>query len=307
MTTDAPLAPAPPPVAGAAASERALRLLELEVTRKLDGLVHGDHLSFALGTGSEPNEGQIYQPGDDVRRIDWNLTARSGDVHVRNTIAERELETWFVVDGTASLDYGTARQEKRDLAASVVGAFGFLVVRAGNRVGALVFDGTSTKVVPPRSGRSAVLDLVVRLDRRERSSGGEATLAGALRHVRHLASKRGLVVVVSDLLDGSDWERELRALSLKHDVIVAHLTDPREAEIPAVGMLTLVDPETGQRREVQTSSKKFRERYAQAAAARRATTADRLRRSRAQVVQVSTERDWLKDVVTHIAARRRRR
>ena len=307
MTTHASLAPAPTPVAGAAASERALRLLELEITRKLDGLVHGDHQSLAIGAGGEPNEGQIYQPGDDVRRIDWNLTARSGEVHVRNTIADRELETWFVVDGSASLDYGTARHEKRDLAASVVGAFGFLVVRAGNRVGAVVFDGSGTRVVPPRSGRSAVLDLVVRLDRRARSNGGDATLAAALRKVRHLAGRRGLVVVVSDLLDDSDWETEMRNLALKHDVVVAHLTDPREDDIPAVGMLTLVDPETGQRREVQTSSKKFRERYAQAAASRRARTAERLRRSRAQHLEVSTDRDWLKDVVVHIAARRRRR
>ena len=309
MSAPAPTAigPAPPPATEVAAAERSLRLLELTIARKLDGLVHGDHESTSLGAGTEGGEGRLYQPGDDVRRIDWNLTARSGDVHVRDTIAERELETWFVVDGSASLDYGTARHEKRDLAASVVGAFGLLVVRAGNRVGAVVFDGAGTRVAPPRAGRTAVLDLVVRLQRRGRTTGDGADLAAALRKVRLLARRRGLVVVVSDLLDGSDWANELRLLAARHDVIVAHLTDPREDELPNVGMLALVDPETGQRREVQTSSKRFRERYAAAAAERRASIAERLRRSRAQHLQVSTDRDWLRDVVHHIAARRRRR
>jgi uncharacterized protein (DUF58 family) len=301
------LGPAPPPTADVASSERTLRLLEITIDRKLDGLIHGDHQSTSLGAGSEGGEGRLYQPGDDVRRIDWNLTARSGDVHVRETIAERELETWFVVDGSASLDYGTARHEKRDLAVSVVGAFGFLVVRAGNRIGAVVFDGAGTRLAPPAAGRAAVLDLVVRLQRRSRTTGEGGSLAAALRKVRILARRRGLVVVVSDLLDDSDWASELRLLAARHDVIVAHLTDPREDEIPNVGVLALVDPETGERREVQTASKRFRERYAAAAAERRTSIDDRLRRSRAQHLQLSTDRDWLRDVVHHIAVRRRRR
>jgi uncharacterized protein (DUF58 family) len=151
------------------------------------------------------------------------------------------------------------------------------------------------------------LDLVVRLDRRPRTSGDGGSLAASLRKVRPQARRRGLVIVISDLLDDSDWPTELRSLAARHDVIVAHLTDPREDEIPAVGMLALVDPETGQRREVQTSSKKFRERYAAAAASRRSAIDDRLRRSRAQHLTVSTDRDWLRDVVHHIARRRRRR
>ncbi|MCU1369286.1 MAG: hypothetical protein JWO77_480 [Ilumatobacteraceae bacterium] len=303
------LTAAPPPTTAPSArsSERAIRQLELTINRKLDGLIHGDHASLSIGAGSEGGEGRMYQPGDDVRRIDWNLTARSGDVHVRNTIAERELETWFVIDGSASLDYGTALHEKRDLAASVVAAFGFLVVRAGNRIGAVVFDGAATKVLPPRAGRSAVVDLIVRLDRRARTDGESVTLADSLRKVRLLARRRGLVVVVSDLLDESDWSTELRALAARHEVVVAHLTDPREDAMPSVGVLSLVDPETGARREVQTSSKKFRERYGAAAAERRAGINDRIRGSRAQHLQVSTDRDWLRDVVHHIVARRRRR
>ena len=291
----------------AAGSERTLRQLELAVLRKLDGLLHGDHQGLVPGAGTEAGDGRLYQPGDDVRRIDWNLTARSGDVHVRDTVADRELETWFVVDGSASLDYGTARHEKRDLALAVVAAFGFLASRDGNRTAALVFDSSGEQVLPPRTGRDAVLALLARLQRRPRATTGEASLATALRKVRHLARRRGLVVVVSDLLDASDWPAELRALSARHDVVVAHLSDPREDDLPPVGLLMLVDPETGRRHEVQTSSRRFRERYAAATRQRRDDVTSRLRQSRAAHLAVSTDRDWLLDVVRFAQARRRRR
>ena len=299
--------PAARPAPTVAGSEHTLRQLELTVTRKLDGMLHGDHLGMGPGPGSELGDGRAYQPGDDVRRIDWNLTARSGDVFVRDTIADRELETWFVIDGSASLDFGTAQHEKRDLAVAVVAAFGFLAARTGNRTGAIVFDGHHSQLVPPRAGRDAVLGLLVRLQRRPRAAEGEASLADALRRARHLARRRGMVVVVSDLLDGSDWPRELRALAARQDVIVAHLTDPREDELPPVGLLTLVDPETGQRHEVQTANRRFRERYAAAAHERREATRASLRASHAAHLEVRTDRDWLHDVVRFVAARRRRR
>ncbi|MDQ1521796.1 MAG: hypothetical protein QOI55_2869, partial [Actinomycetota bacterium] len=136
-----------------AATEGTLRRLELLVTRKLDGVLHGDYQGLLPGAGTEAGEGRLYQPGDDVRRIDWNLTARSNAPHVRDAVADRELETWLVVDGSASLDFGTAQCEKRDLALAVAAAFGFLTARAGNRLAALVFDGAGTDVLPPRTGR----------------------------------------------------------------------------------------------------------------------------------------------------------
>jgi uncharacterized protein (DUF58 family) len=301
-------------------SERSLRELELSIRRKLDGLFHGDHQAVLPGAGTEAGEGRRYEPGDDVRRIDWNLTARSGEVHVRDTIAERELETWFVVDGTASLDYGTARHEKRDLALAVLAAFGSLTARPGNRTGVVVFDDTGVRMSPPRAGRGTVVGLLATLDRRARPATprptrptgtdeveGAATLADALRRLRLVAGRGGLVVVLSDLLDPSDWPRELRALAVRHDVVVAHLTDPREDDLPPVGLLTLVDPETGRRHEVQTSSRRFRARYAEAAAARRAEVAERLARSRAGHFEVRTDGEWLRDVVRFVSARRRRR
>jgi uncharacterized protein (DUF58 family) len=290
-----------------AAGETTLRQLEMAVTRALDGLLHGDFRGLVPGAGSEAGEGRLYQPGDDVRRIDWNLTARTTVPHVRDTIAERELETWFVVDGTASLDFGTARYEKRWLAMTAVAAFGFLAARGGNRVGAVVFDGNGTTVLPPRHGREAVLALLRRLEQRDRADEGVTPLGDALRKVRHLARRRGLVVVVSDLLDGGDWAKELKALSARHDVVVAQPRDPREDALPPVGLLTLVDPETGARREVQTASRKVRERFAEAAAEQRDAQARAVRAAGAAHLDLSTDRAWLLDVVRFVVARRRRR
>ena len=290
-----------------AGTEATLRRLELLVTHKLDGLLHGDHQGLIPGAGTEAGEGRLYQPGDDVRRIDWNLTARTTVPHVRDTIAERELETWIVVDGSASLDFGTAACEKRDLALAVTAAFGFLTCRDGNRIGAVLLDPAGTTVLPPRTGRDAVLALLHRLDRRERADEGAPPLAHALRQVRHAARRRGLVVVVSDLLDTGTWPRELRALGARHDVVVAHVGDPREADLPPVGVLTLVDPETGRRHEVHTGARRFRERYAAAAATQREAAARSVRAAGASHLTLSTDREWVLDVVRFVAARRRRR
>lgn len=288
-------------------SEATLRRLELLVTRKLDGLLHGDYQGAVPGAGVEAGEGRLYQPGDDVRRIDWNLTARSTVTHVRDTVADRELETWLIIDGSASLDFGTARCEKRDLALAAAAAFGFLTCRAGNRLGALLFDGTGTSVLPPRPGRDSALALLHRVDRRPRGGEGTTPLASVLRQARATARRRGLVVVISDLLDSGDWARELRGLTARHDVVVAHIGDPRERELPAVGLLTLVDPETGRRREVQTASRRLRERFATAADEQWAANARAVRAAGAAHLELSTDRDWMLDVVRFTASRRRRR
>jgi uncharacterized protein (DUF58 family) len=302
--------------------EDRLRQLELAVTRKLDGLLQGDHQGLVPGGGSEPADGRLYTPGDDVRRMDWNLTARTGVPHVRTTIADRELETWLVVDGSASLDFGTTGCEKRDLALAAAAAFAFLTVRNGNRVAASLFgpetegskapggSGVSPKrmVVPPRSGRPAALALLHRLEERGRAAGGPSiTLAEALRRIRLTARRRGLVVLITDLIDQSPWERELRALALRHEVVVVEVRDPRESSLPAVGLLMLVDPETGQRLEVQTSNAAVRARFAEAAAARQAKNARQVRTTGAAHLVLSTDRDWLFDVVRFVAARRHRR
>jgi len=287
--------------------EDRLRQLEMAVTRKLDGLLQGDHQGLVPGGGTEPAESRLYAPGDDVRRMDWNLTARTAVPHVRTTIADRELETWLVIDGSASLDFGTAGCEKRDLALAAAAAFTFLTVRGGNRVAASLF-GPDAVVVPPRSGRSAALALLRRLEQRGRAADGPSTtLAEALRRIRLTAKRRGLVVLITDLIDQSPWQRELRALALRHEVVVVEVRDPRESSLPSVGLLMLADPETGQRVEVQTSNAAVRARFAEAAAARYAANGRQVQAAGAAHLVLSTDRDWLFDVVRFVAARRKRR
>ena len=295
-----------------ARGETSLRQLELLVLRKLDGLLQGQHQGLVPGGGSEPGDGRPYEAGDDVRRMDWNLTARSNAPHIRQTIADRELETWLVVDGSASLDFGTAACEKRDLALAAAAAFGFLASRDGNRVGGVLFGADDPTVLPPRSGRAPLLALLHRVERRPRhpepvGSGHRQSLADVLRHVRMTARRRGLVVVISDLLDETDWPRELRALALRHDVVVAEVRDPREHALPDVGLLMLVDPETGRRVEVQTANRKVRERFEAAAQERLHERARTVRAAGASHLVLSTDRDWLLDVVRFVGARRRRR
>jgi uncharacterized protein (DUF58 family) len=286
----------------------ALRRLELTITRKLDGVLHGDYLGLVPGHGTEMGEARPYTPGDDVRRIDWNVTARTAEPHVRDTIADRELETWLVVDVSPSLAFGTVRCEKRDLVLAGAGAVAFLTARLGNRLGAIQLEpGGTVRVLPARSGRAHALSLLHRMSTVPRVDGGGATdLAAGLLAVRHTARRRGLVVVLSDFLVPTGWERPLSTLSLRHDVLAVEVLDPRELELPAVGLLTLVDPETGRRVEVQTSRRKVRDRYATAAAAQRDDIASALRRSGVEHLQLRTDRDWVLDLVRFVAARRHR-
>jgi uncharacterized protein (DUF58 family) len=290
-------------------TETTLRLLELQISRRLDGLLLGDHLGLVPAPGTEPGEGREYVPGDDVRRIDWNLTARTNVPHVRDTIADRELETWLVVDRSASLDFGTARYEKRDLALIAAGAVGFLTLRSANRVGAVVLAGRNGFTWPARAGRNAFLALLDRIDGLPRVDAGEPgePLEVSLARVARSARRRGLVVIISDFLATPTWDRPVRALSARHDVLAIEVLDPREMALPDVGVLELIDTETGRHIEVQTASAKLRARYAEAAAAQRRATATALRAAGAEHMVLDTGRDWLFDIMRYVGDRRRRR
>jgi uncharacterized protein (DUF58 family) len=296
------------------APEQALRRLELVVTRRLDGLLQGDHLGLVPGPGSELAEAREYHPGeDDVRRMDWNVTARTTVPHVRDLVADHELETWALVDRTASMDFGTALMEKRDLAVAAVAGVGFLTARAGNRVGAHIVGGGRVRRIPARTGRAHLLGLLRALLATPRAAPGtvDVPLAEAAERLRRSVHRRGLVVIVSDFLDGLEdldtptWERPLRLLATRQQVLAVETVDPRELELPDVGLLTVVDPETGRRREVATASRQLRRRYAAAAAEQRAAVRAALRRGGAAHLQLRTDRDWVRDVVRHVVLQRR--
>ncbi|GEC04553.1 hypothetical protein SSP24_22080 [Streptomyces spinoverrucosus] len=286
--------------------EQALRHLELLFTRRPDGLLQGEHASLVPGPGSEISETRPYVIGDDVRRMDWNATARTTVPHVRRTLADRELTTWIVLDASASMDFGTARMEKRDLAVGAAAAVAFLTERAGNRLGAQITGPYGIQRIPPRTGRRHLLAILQAALDRPRVAPGvpEHTLAEALHALRALPSG-GLVAVVSDFLE-TGWEQPLRTVSHRHQVLAVETVDPRELELPAVGLLTVVDPETGRRREVPTHARRLRERYAEAALEQRALIRQSIRRAGAAHLRLRTDRDWVRDIVRYVAAQRRR-
>jgi uncharacterized protein (DUF58 family) len=289
--------------------EEVLRQLELLVTHRLDGLLQGDYHGLLPGPGSEPGESRPYQPGDDVRRIDWNLTARTTVPHVRDEVADRELETWVVADCSASLDFGTALCEKRDLVVAAVAAVGFLTARIGNRLGAILVTPDGIVRVPAQGGRQALFALLHRLVTRPRAAEGHGVtdLAAGIRQLLQPPRRRGMAVVVSDFLAAPDWHRPLRGLALRHQALAIEVVDPRELELPNVGYLSLVDPETGRRLDVPTSKPKLRQRYAEAAAAERAAIAGAIRQAGAQHLVLRTDRDWMRDVVRFVVTSRHRR
>ncbi|GIG64623.1 uncharacterized protein (DUF58 family) [Phytomonospora endophytica] len=288
--------------------EFVLAKLQLLITNKLDGLLHGDYLGLLPGAGSEPGESREYRPGDDVRRMDWPVTARTTHPHVRTTIADRELETWLAVDMSASLDFGTARCLKRDLALAAVAAMSHLTVRGGNRIGAVVGTGATPTRIPAMPGRKGAQVLLKKVhDTPRAGTGGRTDLAALIDTLNRPPRRRGLAVVISDFLAADGWQQPLRKLGVRHDLLAIEIVDPRELELPDVGVLELVDPETGAVHEIQTADARLRERYRQAAAAQRAGIAAALRKAGAGHLRLRTDSDWLLDIVRFVAARRHAR
>ncbi len=278
--------------------------LQLTVLRRLDGLLAGDHAGLFPGHGTERGEARPYVAGDDPRHIDWSVTARTNEPHVRDTIADHELELWLVVDASSSLAFGTARATKYELAWAAAGAFALLGAKGGNRVGA-VTSGRTRRIVPARSGTAHVSSLLSALHEPP-ADGDPGDLAGALELARRLARRRGMVVVVSDFLGAPTWERPLRALAQRHEVVAIEVVDQRERALPDIGLVPVTDPETGRRRLVDTSDSAMRERYSKRAMRASADIAARLTSCGADHLTLRTDRDWVFDLVRFVAGRRQR-
>lgn len=296
------------PVAGlarAGGGRAALARLQLLVTRRLDGLLQGDYLGLLPGPGSEPGESRPYRAGDDVRRMDWPVTARTAVPHVRQSEADRELETWLAVDASASMDFGTAQHLKRDLALAAAAAITYLTLRGGNRVGAVVAGGAGPlRRLPARPGARAAQALL-RTVATTRPGHGAVDLGALVDGLNRPRRRRGLAVLISDFLaPPAQWQRQLRVLAARHDVLAIEVVDPRELALPDVGVLEVVDPETGVAHQVQTSDPALRARYAEAATAQREEVAAALRATGAGRVRLRTDTDWLADLVRYVAAGR---
>ncbi|WP_036527681.1 DUF58 domain-containing protein [Nocardia sp. CNY236] len=283
----------------------ALKTLELTVRRRLDGVLHGDHLGLIPGPGSEPGEARAYQPGDDVRQMDWSVTARTTHPHVRQMIADRELETWLVVDLSASLDFGTAACQKRDLAVAAAAAVTYLTGGGGNRIGAVVATGERLVRIPARSGRVHAQSLLRMIATTPHPRDGvRGDLRSGIEALRRPQRKRGLAVIISDFLGDIGWQRSLRAISARHDLLAVEVLDPRDLALPDIGDVVLHDPETGRTREFSVTPT-LRADFAAAAQHHRQRVEQALRGCGAPVLPLRTDRDWIADVVRFVSTRRR--
>jgi uncharacterized protein (DUF58 family) len=283
--------------------------LELTVMHRLDGLLSGDYGGLFPGHGSERGEARPYVPGDDPRHIDWAVTARNHEPHVRDMISDHELDVWIVLDSSSSLGFGTGLTTKHEIAWWVAGAFGLLASTGGNRGGAVRTTpavGEKRPRVFPAQGGSAHTAAVLSGLRTEPIDGDAGDLAGAMDMVSRAARRRGMVVVISDFLGDNGWERPLRRLASRHEVVAVEVLDPREVEIPDVGLVAVVDPETGQRRLLDTADGDVREAYARLSQSRRSEVADAFKRAGADHLVLVTDRDWVLDFVRFVSTRKSR-
>jgi len=315
-----PAAPGPGPT-----PEALLRALDLSIGRRIRGLVSGEFRALDLGGGMELAQVRPYQAGDDIRRIDWNVTARMIEPHVRVHVPERALTTWLLMDQSPSMAFGTADRRKADVAEGVAIAVAHLSTQRGNRLGVLTFGGSRPLRTAPRGGRAGLLTTLI--EERGVAAGPATTAfrspatdpgtwpnvptdepadgspAAAIRFVTHATSPGGIVVLVTDLRGPLDWLPELGALRRRHGLLVVEIRDPREDDLPDVGEVTLVDAETGREVRVDTSSATLRAKFAEAASRERLLVERDLRRLRARHVVLSTRGSWLRSFADQLRHR----
>ena len=303
-------------------ADRLLRQLEWHVIRRLDGLLQGDYRTLVRGSGLDLADLREYQPHDDVRHIDWNVTARLNAPHVRVFTEDREMSAWFLLDLSPSIHFGPQGHAKRDILTRFVAVLARLLTRHGNRVGAMLYgaggaggaknaEGRSARavdaVLPPRNSRAQVLQLVHRLlqPAAERAAGGTQLgllLQAGLGGIR----RRSTVFVVSDFISAPGWEKPLAQLAQRHDVVAVRLFDPLELELPDLGLVLLRDAETGEQLQVDTHDKAFRQRFARLAAEREAALRTSLAAAGADTLELRTDDDLIDALLRFMDLRQRR-
>jgi uncharacterized protein (DUF58 family) len=291
------------------APERLLQRLDWQVIRRLDGLLQGDYRSLFHGNGVDFADLREYQVGDDIRYIDWNVTARMDTPYVREYVEDREITAWFLLDLSPSVDFGTAEIDrlKRSVLVDFVTTLARLLTRHGNRVGAVFYGRRVERTIPARGGRVQVLRLINDLLGQPRLPSAPFTDLTPLLEAGHHAIKgRSLIFVISDFISAPGWERPLNLLTQRHEVLAVRLFDRREIELPDVGPLIMEDAETGEQLYVDTHDKRFRQRFREAAERREATLRDAFRRSGVEAVSMSTDEDLVAAIVRMAKLRQRR-
>ncbi len=288
-------------------AERILQRLDWQVVRRLDGLLQGDYRSLFYGYGVDFADLREYQPEDDIRYIDWNVTARMDTPYVRQYTEDREITAWYLLDLSPSVDFGTLRTQKRNQLIDFVASTARLLTRHGNRVGTILFSGDVDRVLPARGGRLHVLRLIHELLQHQRRARAPFTDLGDLLEAGLATVKRrSLIFVVSDFISTPGWERKLALLNRRHEVLAVRLFDPREVELPDVGPLLLEDAETGEQLYVDTHDRGFRQRFAEAARQRESALTEAFKRAGVDGLTLSTEEDLVRAIVRFASLRENR-
>ena len=288
--------------------ERVLGRLEWTVIRRLDGLLQGDYRTFFQGLGLDFADLRAYQYGDDVRTMDWNATARLREPHVRRFHEDRDLDAWFLVDTSASLDFGSANRLKREVVVELVGTLAQLLCRHGNRIGACLYDGTLARLFPAVAGRKGVLSILSALGASSsRGPSAETNLSVLLEPMAGVLRRRSLIFFVSDFYSLPGWEGPLGILARRHEVLTVRIHDASETELPDLGPLWLEDAETGGQLWIDTHDVHFRRRLALAAGERDAQLSAAFRRAQVDALELSTDEDLARALLGWSARRRYRK
>ena len=295
------------PVTQTASADALLRRLEWTVLRRLDGLLQGDYRTLMRGAGLDLADLREYQHSDDVRHIDWNVTARLNQPHVRQFTEDRELTAWFLLDLSGSVDFGSLQRSKRAVSTDFVAVLSRLLTRHGNRVGALLYGNAVDAVLPAGGGRGHVLNLLKRMqDFKPPKATSSTQLAGLLQAAQQIIPRRSMVFVVSDFISAPGWSDAMARLSQKHEVLAVRLFDPTEMDLPDVGWMTMQDAETGEQVLVDTADAAFRERYKALAEASEETLRSALARAGVDTLELSTDDDLVTTLMRFTDMRRAR-
>jgi uncharacterized protein (DUF58 family) len=295
-----------------ATPDRILQRLDWQVIRRLDGLLQGDYRSLFYGYGVDFADLREYQPEDDIRYIDWNVTARMSTPYVRQYVEDREITGWFLLDLSPSVDFGTVQNLKRTVLIDFVTTLARLLTRHGNRVGAMFYGSRSDhrieRTIPARGGRIQVLRLVNDLLKQPRLPRAPFTdLTPLLQGGLNAIKRRSVVFIVSDFISTPGWERPLSLLNQRHEVLAIRLWDPREVELPDIGPIIMEDAETGEQLYVDTHDKRFRAQFAEAARRREAALNDAFKHAGVDALSLSTEEDLVRAIVRFATLRQQRR
>lgn len=301
-----PLTPTPTTVAQT--PERILQRLDWRVIRPLDGLLQGDYRTLFYGTGIDFTDLREYQPEDDIRHIDWNVTARMNSPYVRNYVEDREITAWFLLDLSPSMGFGIPERPKEMVLIDFVATLARILTRNGNRAGAILYNNRIDRTIPPRGGRIQVLRLIREMLKKSAPPARSTTdLSELLQAGLNIFKRRSLVILISDFFSEQGWDRPLTLLNQRHELIAVRLWDQREVELPNAGLIFVEDSETGEQLYVDTSSLEFRRRFQEVASNREAKLQEHLKRARVDLFDVSTEEDLVKALLRMAVLRKRRR